>query len=63
MNCKSDGIDVCGQQYPDRISVSLDVTFAHTEDSLMISFSSTLNKDTDPCEISWGVDDVALYLV
>lgn len=36
MNCKSDGIDVCGQQYPDRISVSLDVTFAHTEGTICV---------------------------
>ncbi|GIX62661.1 uncharacterized protein BcabD6B2_20960 [Babesia caballi] len=58
--CVKYGIDSCGQEYPDRLSVYYDVSLPHSAGSVALELTSTL--DTDPCEASWGVDDVAVYI-
>ncbi|CRG96237.1 conserved Plasmodium protein, unknown function [Plasmodium gallinaceum] len=55
------GIDVCGQNHPDRLSVPIDIQFQHSSDTLNILIGSTLKKTTDPCLTSWGVDDFMIY--
>ncbi|CDR94557.1 membrane protein, putative [Babesia bigemina] len=59
-DCVRFGIDSCGQEYPDRISVHYDVSMRHSGGSMAVEFSSSL--ETDPCEASWGIDDVAVYI-
>ncbi|CRH00057.1 conserved Plasmodium protein, unknown function [Plasmodium relictum] len=55
------GIDVCGQNHPDRLSVPVDVQFQHSSDTLTILIGSTLKKATDSCVTSWGIDDFIIY--
>ncbi|EWC75930.1 hypothetical protein C923_03379 [Plasmodium falciparum UGT5.1] len=35
--------------------------FLHTSDTLNILVGSTLKKNTNPCETSWGIDDLIIY--
>lgn len=61
--CEKLGVNVCGRQYPDNLSNFFDVQFPHSESSLGLTFGSTIEKDADPCEVSWGIDDIAVYLM
>lgn len=61
--CKKYGIDTCGRQTPDRLSVKAEATFVHSGPNLALSFTSDLPLDTDPCYTSWGVDDVSVELM
>jgi len=56
------GLSLCGQQEtPEgKFSATIDVTLAHREDSVQLTFGSTM-KDSDPCDESWGVSGVELY--
>eukprot|EP00371_Babesia_bovis_P002354 XP_001611001.1 hypothetical protein [Babesia bovis T2Bo] len=61
--CIKYGIDSCGQEYPDRLSppkVHFDVFKHHTRESMALEINS--NIEGNPCEASWGIDDIALYL-
>ncbi|GFE54248.1 hypothetical protein BaOVIS_016520 [Babesia ovis] len=58
--CIKYGIDSCGQEYPDRLSVHYDISLPHKSDTLALEFNSTL--EAEPCQASWGIDDVALFL-
>jgi hypothetical protein len=54
-------INACGGDHPDtRLSVPLDFTVQHEGDSVTISFGSTL--DEHPCNESFGVDDVMVFV-
>ncbi|VTZ68759.1 conserved protein, unknown function [Plasmodium chabaudi chabaudi] len=55
------GIDVCGKNTPDRLSVPIDAEFEHSADSMSILLGSTLKKTTDSCVTSWGIDDLIIY--
>ncbi|SPJ10938.1 conserved Plasmodium protein, unknown function [Plasmodium sp. DRC-Itaito] len=55
------GINICGQNIPDRLSLPVDMEFLHTSDTLSILIGSTLKKNTNPCETSWGIDDLVIY--
>ncbi|SCP04516.1 conserved Plasmodium protein, unknown function [Plasmodium ovale] len=59
-DCQS-GINVCGMATPDKLSVLVDIEFAHTADEINILMGSTLKKTTDACATSWGVDDLVIY--
>lgn len=53
--------DVCGNKYPEnKLTSSVDVVFAHNEDTVKITFGSTL--DTDPKENSFGISFLQIYL-
>eukprot|EP00164_Ancoracysta_twista_P006396 GFYU01008901.1.p1 GENE.GFYU01008901.1~~GFYU01008901.1.p1 ORF type:complete len:377 (+),score=104.27 GFYU01008901.1:136-1266(+) len=56
------GINMCGK--PDepetKMGVVVDVVIPHTGSDAIIGFGSSL--DADPCESSWGVDNVFLLL-
>lgn len=60
-------INACGDaSFPDRLSVPVEVTLAHTEEALEISFGSNLPVATDnvgPSNASWGVDDLQISIV
>ncbi|ORM39415.1 uncharacterized protein BXIN_2954 [Babesia sp. Xinjiang] len=58
--CVKYGIDSCGQEYPDRLSVHYDISIPHKNATMALEFNSTL--DSEPCQSSWGIDDVALFL-
>ncbi|ETB57794.1 hypothetical protein YYC_04609 [Plasmodium yoelii 17X] len=55
------GIDVCGENAPDRLSVSVDSEFEHSADSMNILLGNTLKKTTNSCITSWGIDDFIIY--
>ena len=53
--------DVCGNKYPEnKFTSSVDVVFAHNENTVKITFGSTL--DADPKENSWGISFVQIYI-
>ncbi|EUD65453.1 hypothetical protein C922_04193 [Plasmodium inui San Antonio 1] len=56
-----DGINLCGKETPDRLSVPVDVEFEHSSDTVSIMIGSTLKKTDDACATSWGVDDLHVY--
>ena len=58
--CRKFGINACGADYPDRMSVPIDFTANHNSEEFRIEFGSNLNKSA--CEASWGIDDVAIYI-
>nr|PVC50776.1 hypothetical protein MACL_00002050 [Theileria orientalis] len=60
--CRRFGVDVCGTEYPDRLSVNFDVSMLHDSGSLVVEFSSSLDAKTQACEVSWGIDDIALHV-
>jgi len=60
--CKKYGVDSCGRDMPDRLSTLVQSTIAHTGPTLTVTFNSDLDKDADSCFVSWGVDDVAVYV-
>lgn len=61
--CIKYGIDSCGGDTPDRISVKVEATLPHTASTLDLAFASNLVAGTDPCRVSWGVDDVSIELM
>eukprot|EP00916_Digyalum_oweni_P002481 GHVL01004575.1.p1 GENE.GHVL01004575.1~~GHVL01004575.1.p1 ORF type:complete len:258 (+),score=16.72 GHVL01004575.1:83-856(+) len=60
--CHNSGINSCGHDYPDKLSVYFDITYPHSSLKLKLAIGSTLNENIDPCDASWGVDDVAMYV-
>lgn len=60
--CLKHGVDACGKSFPDRLSLLLTVDVPHTKEAATLKFSSTLPAERDPCDVSWGIDDVAIYL-
>jgi len=58
--CKQVGINVCGEDTPDRIGRAVQVIVQHSDSSLTLGFGSTLTGD--PCLASWGIDDVRVYI-
>jgi hypothetical protein len=61
--CRKYGMDSCGRDEPDRLSVKAEATFVHNAPTLTLAFSSSLPQGTDPCYTSWGVDDVAVHVL
>lgn len=61
--CEKYGIDTCGRNNPDRLSVKAEAIVAHSGPSLDIEFTSSLPAGTDACYQSWGVDDVSIELM
>ena len=59
-NNDSEGINVCGGKDNDpAFNLLIDVVVPHTSNKVVLSFGSTLQKD--PCDASFGIDDVMLY--
>jgi len=61
--CTKFGVDTCGRDTPDRLSVKAEVTIVHSATSLDVAFASSLPAGTDACRSSWGVDDVSVELL
>mmetsp|Transcript_58864 Transcript_58864/g.164425 ORF Transcript_58864/g.164425 Transcript_58864/m.164425 type:complete len:293 (-) Transcript_58864:109-987(-) len=61
--CKKYGIDTCGRDTPDRLSVHVDATLRHSAPTLELAFASSLPPGTDACDTSWGFDDVSVELL
>lgn len=59
--CSTKSISACGNEKADRLSVPIDFTFSHKDASFKLSFSAFLGEK-QPCEASWGIDDVSIYL-
>jgi|Transcript_123471 hypothetical protein len=61
--CEKYGVDTCGRDTPDRLSVKAEAAFAHSSPTLDIAFNSSIPVGTDPCYQSWGVDDVSIEVM
>ena len=58
---EKNGINICGGDYNDPyFNLVIDVTIPHNESDVTITFVSTLDKD--PCDASYGFQDVMLYI-
>ena len=65
-------MDICGNKYPDpkfamlllfstlNIFSPIDITIPHTEETVQVTFGTTLNKH--PCLASFGIDDVMIFV-
>eukprot|EP00359_Climacostomum_virens_P004035 CAMPEP_0204906728 /NCGR_PEP_ID=MMETSP1397-20131031/6128_1 /ASSEMBLY_ACC=CAM_ASM_000891 /TAXON_ID=49980 /ORGANISM="Climacostomum Climacostomum virens, Strain Stock W-24" /LENGTH=232 /DNA_ID=CAMNT_0052075731 /DNA_START=986 /DNA_END=1684 /DNA_ORIENTATION=- len=58
--CNRYGINACGDDSPDRLGFFGEHTKPHTSTTLDIEFSSTLDRSS--CEVSWGLDNVEIYV-
>jgi hypothetical protein len=58
-NCKKYGINVCGDEYPDRLSIPIEAVIEHNETSFELVFGAMIKKDA--CKASWGIDDIQIY--
>lgn len=58
--CMYKGIDVCGDDFPDRMGYPVRFVAAHTQDTVLIEVST--NLDRDACEVSWGIDDLQIFI-
>jgi len=61
--CEKYGVNTCGRDTSDRLSVKAEAVFAHSGPALDIAFNSSLPVGTDACYQSWGVDDVSIELI
>ena len=56
------GLNVCGGDHPDaKIGAPIDITMPHTGASVELTFGAML-KGKDPCDASFGVDNVMVYV-
>ena len=56
------GLNVCGGDHPDaKIGAPIDITMPHTGASVELAFGAML-KGKDPCDASFGVDNVMVYV-
>jgi hypothetical protein len=56
------GLNICGAATPEgKFSVPIDVTVPHTDETVQLAFGSTMD-DADPCDESWGVSGIELYI-
>jgi hypothetical protein len=57
----SNGINVCGGRWPEgKLSSPIDVVIPHKSDNITVSFGSTIEQD--PCDESFGVSGVRIYV-
>lgn len=57
----SNGINVCGGRWPEgKFSSPIDVVIPHKDNNITIAFGSTLEQD--PCDQSFGVSGVKIYI-
>lgn len=61
--CIQLGMDSCGRQTPDKLSVKAEVSMAHTAETMDLAFTSSMPLGTDACMKSWGLDDVSIELI
>jgi hypothetical protein len=55
------GIDICGGDSNDpAFNIPIDVVIPHNQSEITLTFGSTLEKD--PCNQSFGIDDVMIYV-
>lgn len=58
---KIHNISSCGNyDHLDNLSESIDITVSNSDNEVTLSFGSTIKKD--PCEQSFGVDDIIVYV-
>jgi len=55
-------INICGATYGEgRFAVPIEVYIPHTSDSITVTFGSTV--DQDPCDQSWGISNLSVYIM
>ena len=56
-----EGINLCGNKFPEnRPSVHIDINIPHSDDSIVLAFGSTLNRD--PKDASFGVSGLQIFI-
>ncbi|EZG50025.1 hypothetical protein GNI_126540 [Gregarina niphandrodes] len=59
--CKTQSLNVCGNEQGDKLSQRFSMTWPHSNTALTLTATTTLGTK-DRCDASWGLDDIALYL-
>jgi hypothetical protein len=55
-------INICGAKYGEgKFASPIDVVIPHIDDTLTLAFGSTL--ELDPCEESWGISNLSIYVM
>eukprot|EP01055_Gregarina_sp_Pseudo9_P000786 Gregarina_sp_Pseudo_9__785@NODE_1500_length_1541_cov_5_779627_g1390_i0_p1_GENE_NODE_1500_length_1541_cov_5_779627_g1390_i0NODE_1500_length_1541_cov_5_779627_g1390_i0_p1_ORF_typecomplete_len249_score4_29DUF3672/PF12421_8/0_022_NODE_1500_length_1541_cov_5_779627_g1390_i0206952 len=60
--CQSLSTSECGALGGEALSKFFSVEVPHSEAQMKLAIESTLSTDTDPCVVSWGVDDIAIHV-
>ncbi|EGR30020.1 hypothetical protein IMG5_144230 [Ichthyophthirius multifiliis] len=60
--CKLSGVNACGKEIPDRISHNVQFEFINTDDQFILEIGAYL-KNRNSCDVSWGIDDVQVYVI
>lgn len=58
--CQYKGIDACGDNFPDRLAHPVKYIGPHVSESVTLEIGSGLARD--PCEVSWGFDDIEILI-
>lgn len=58
--CTNTGLNVCGRYIPDQVGTYVEFVTIH--DLSELTFSVFSNLDLDPCDASWGIYNVELYV-
>ena len=53
---------VCGNDTPDTLGKTVDVSMAHAEDEVYVEFQGEILNGKDACDASWGIDNVQIYV-
>ncbi|KRX09727.1 hypothetical protein PPERSA_02599 [Pseudocohnilembus persalinus] len=59
--CQKQGINVCGQDKPDKLSNFVQFQGKHSSSEINLTIGSNINKD--PCTASWGIDDIMIFIL
>jgi hypothetical protein len=59
---ENNGLNACGDSYSDRLAYPVKYVGKHSNASLNIQVFTNLDSSTDPCEVSWGIDDIQIYI-
>lgn len=55
------GINACGKDTPDKMNHHVEFTVQHNSVELQLEIGSNIIRS--PCDVSWGIDDVSIYVL
>ena len=58
--CQTSGINVCGDDFPDRMGFPVRYIGKHNQTNVKLEVSTNLKRSA--CEVSWGIDDIQIYI-
>lgn len=59
--CMLNGVNVCGDSYPDLVGQHVKFVYNHTKPEVTIRFGASLTRDN--CKATWGFNNFMLYVL